>query len=931
MALVSARQADPARIARARTFKLALQLTFFVVGLVVLYIASLLAGRRPPACSPNAILSLEFAGADHVRQVYECWRDGRPSLSSTLLVDSVLFIPLYVLFLLYWCREARTTAITRHAKTIAGAATVGVLAAAVFDLAENLSLWQVDRSRGADEAAADRALAFTLPKWILVGFVAFVALQSFVRVMAYARAKPRPGIVFRARGSTAWERNTHLPHHDTEPPPNAGPPHGIGIAFSGGGIRSASFGMGALQALHETERTGPAGTLDDVRYLSGVSGGGYLVGARQLLLWDPRHRRGRPEGVGRLPEPFQRGSFEVEYVRRHGRYIADSAPEWIEAGARVLAGVLLNVGFLVALLYAIATPSGWLQRSFLFRSSRPEFEATTGMWLGVAVTLGIAAVGYVLAVLARPRTDTVGADPGSLLYRFSAIFAATGVICLALVFLLPWIAVVTSDLIGDVSSSAIATSGGLLSAAATWLGLRPPTRVWLSRLLRKKIEDQAPELDDQHTKETEGLRRKTWAAKVRLSRWLPGLLLLLTAAFILARFVARARRIGTGEPIRLPLVHLAPGSELLWWVAALVLLVLLFAFADQTSWSLHPYYKRRLATAFAMTRVGAEVVPLDYAVSTSLDEAGKNVRGPSLILGAAANLSGESAPPGRRALSYVFTPEWVGGPEIGYTTPETLRTALGSNAGDATLVAAMAISGAALASAMGRHSLGSLNSVMAAFNLRLGVWLPSPLHIDRMRTGDLPPPGLRRLTYVIRELFGAYDQYDRFLYVTDGGHVENLGLVELLRRRCKTVVCFDGSGGPDTLLEGVRLAYEELGVQIEFPAGSYAIVREGSAPADPTVPKDVSARMAATSVLVGRLHYPGLGEDLPAGTGTIVYARSVLTPRTSAEVLDHAARNARFPNDPTGDQWFDVEQFNNYVALGWEIGARAVEALEATP
>ena len=795
------------------------------------------------------------------------------------------------------------------------AATAAVVIAGLFDLAENASLWQLDRSAGSALSAADWALAFTLPKWILLAFVSFVAVQGLLRTIAFARARPQPVDVFNAFGDSAWERNTRVP-----PPTDASQAAGgVGVAFSGGGIRSAAFGMGALQALLASPRTGPAGTLDGVHWISGVSGGGYLVTARQMLL-----------RTGPDVEPFLPGSFEIEHVRRHGRYIADSALEWIEAGARLVAGVALNVGFLVALLYVIAQPSGWLQRTLLFRTASADVHVSMGMWLAPALAGCIAGFLYILGVLSRPRSDATGSEFGSRAYKLAAVFAATALIAFALVFLLPWVAVLTTKLVRllQVSSATIAASGGTLSAIATWLGVRPPTKSTLSRLLSKRSDDEAYMTPDE-TKKTESLKRRTWAAKLRLSRWLPGLLLVLTALFVLARFVARARRVGPG--IRFHAFGAAWSSEMLFWLGALALLLLLFLFADQTSWSLHPYYKRRLATAFAMMRLrGGEVGKHPYREATLLDEMGDAPRGPRLILGAAANLTGESAPPGRRALAYVFTSDWIGGPEIGYTTPASMRAALGPrNASDVTLVAAMAISGAAVASAMGRHNLGSLNAVLATFNLRLGVWLPSPRYLEHVGVGDAPSPGIRPLTLVLREVFGSYDKQDRFLYVTDGGHVENLGLVELLRRRCETVFCFDGSGGPSTLVEGISLAYEELGVEIEFPDG-YLQVREGSAAPDPTIAKDVAARLAATSALVGTIRYPHLADDLPASTGTIVYARSVLTRATGAEILEHAARNPRFPNDPTGDQWFDVEQFNNYVALGREIGEAAVGALEGT-
>jgi len=46
----------------------------------------------------------------------------------------------------------------------------------------------------------------------------------------------------------------------------------VGLAFSGGGIRSATFGLGVLEGLKSL------GLLEQVHYLSTVSGGGYIGG-----------------------------------------------------------------------------------------------------------------------------------------------------------------------------------------------------------------------------------------------------------------------------------------------------------------------------------------------------------------------------------------------------------------------------------------------------------------------------------------------------------------------------------------------------------------------------------------------------------------------------------------------------------------------------
>ena len=50
---------------------------------------------------------------------------------------------------------------------------------------------------------------------------------------------------------------------------------------------------------------------------------------------------------------------------------------------------------------------------------------------------------------------------------------------------------------------------------------------------------------------------------------------------------------------------------------------------------------------------------------------------------------------------------------------------------------------------------------------------------------------------------------------------------------------------------------------------------------------------------------------LAASTGFFVYSRAVLTPHTDPVILEYASRNELFPNDPTTDQWFDVEQFRS--------------------
>jgi hypothetical protein len=137
---------------------------------------------------------------------------------------------------------------------------------------------------------------------------------------------------------------------------------------------------------------------------------------------------------------------------------------------------------------------------------------------------------------------------------------------------------------------------------------------------------------------------------------------------------------------------------------------------------------------------------------------------------------------------------------------------------------------------------------LALSNVRLGTWLPNPAFLAELgrpgaswRTPRLP--NARRLPDQLREIIGAYPAEGRMLLCTDGGHWENLGLVELLRHRCRTVYCIDASGDAPpfatTLAQAITLAYEELGVRITLRDPSALV--PGSA--DPLSPPEVLERL----------------------------------------------------------------------------------------
>jgi hypothetical protein len=193
-------------------------------------------------------------------------------------------------------------------------------------------------------------------------------------------------------------------------------------------------------------------------------------------------------------------------------------------------------------------------------------------------------------------------------------------------------------------------------------------------------------------------------------------------------------------------------------------------------------------------------------------------------------------------------------------------------------------------------------------------------------------PKLRRLSYLLREIGGSYPCSDRLLFVTDGGHYENLGLVELLRRRCTDIVCIDASGDAPpvagALADALSLAYDELGVRITLD-DEWALVPGSGTPLEPgEALTELNGRLARRAVITGTVTYPAeSGLPTTARTGRIVVAKALLTPELPYDVLAYAARHPVFPHDSTSDQWFDHGQFSGYSALGRELGRVVEETL----
>lgn len=355
---------------------------------------------------------------------------------------------------------------------------------------------------------------------------------------------------------------------------------------------------------------------------------------------------------------------------------------------------------------------------------------------------------------------------------------------------------------------------------------------------------------------------------------------------------------------------------------------------DVNKFSLSMMYRNRLVRAY-LGASNAERNPNpftgfderdDLHLASLLGNAGI-IQRPYPIINTALNLVNgkELAWQTRKAAGFAFTPAFCGfelpsmaaagsaqakheaergcfRPTAGYGEDERAK---GDEEGSVKLGMAVSVSGAAVSPNMGYHSSPALSFLMTLFNVRLGRWFANPRRNSWARSA--PKFGIR---YLIAELFGLSDADARFVYLSDGGHFENLGIYELVRRRCRLIVVIDASA------DG-QLDFEDLGNAIRKCATDLHI--EINIDARQIVPKQPDEFSKAHCV-VGDILYKCTDEN--AENGTLLYVKPSLIDSEYAEILNYHKAHRDFPHQSTADQWFDETQFESYRSLGYRIGMR---------
>jgi hypothetical protein len=160
-----------------------------------------------------------------------------------------------------------------------------------------------------------------------------------------------------------------------------------------------------------------------------------------------------------------------------------------------------------------------------------------------------------------------------------------------------------------------------------------------------------------------------------------------------------------------------------------------------------------------------------------------------------------------------------------------------------------------------------------------------------------------KLIRLFKELVGHTTATEKEIYLSDGGHCgDNLGIIPLLQRRVKLLLVSDSECDPDHAFDSfnssVRNAYVDEGIQIRITLDGLRTNENGLTP---------------DKFAVGRIIYPEQDRDQK---NWLVVFKNTLTGDEIAPIVNYKEKNADFPHESTGDQFFTEEQFESYRALG---------------
>ena len=279
------------------------------------------------------------------------------------------------------------------------------------------------------------------------------------------------------------------------------------------------------------------------------------------------------------------------------------------------------------------------------------------------------------------------------------------------------------------------------------------------------------------------------------------------------------------------------------------------------------------------------------------------VRRPILVVNMTLNKIGRASLAGlyRKAVSFTATSLHTGSASLGYRSSAEYGSNPARGQRGISLGTAMTISGAAASPNMGTFSSPLLTFLLTMFNARLGAWLGNPAEAQ-WRRGEPK----HSLAPFLSEMLGRTTDDSPYVYLSDGGHFENLGLYEMVLRRCRYILVIDAGCDPvftfHDLANAIRQVRIDMGVPIVFDRG----IGIGENAVD----------RATRHYAVASIQYSAI-DGRNADDGMLVYIKPAVSGDEPVDVLTYRKARPLFPHEPTADQWFDEAQFESYRALGF--------------
>lgn len=683
------------------------------------------------------------------------------------------------------------------------------------------------------------------------------------------------------------QRRKFLKRKPVAPSGNAaGEPYGttgqfdtVGLALSGGGIRSAAFCLGALQALSEHK------VIPQIDYLSTVSGGGYIGTSvsSAMSLHGGKFPFGGSEND--MSDPPALG-----HIRDHSNYLIPRGKfSLLSDLAIVVRGLVTNVllVFPVILLAAALTvylnPTRDALNSPYFRL--PFLDGRFSITIFIALA---SLVFYSAWAVYRSQFKLGKSEFGGL-----SITAGYSLLVLLAISAFCELQPVIINLMYDT-----AQNGQPLDYRdwiKSFISFATPLIATLS-LFAKRIGEMLK--TESNSSSYKSIAKKVagkvviWAVALALPViiWMVYLLFAYWGIPGVGKDQAPSWLWAIWYRLDLPVDVAFPAFAKVYGLIAIAMIIIFWLFLDPNANSLHRLYRDRLSDAFlSHARPDGSLNAYDMKLSQL-----ETSSAPYQLINAALNIQGspEANQRGRNAGFFFFGQRYSGSRSSSYQDTKTFE----AEDSALTLGTAMAISGAAISSNMGSASIGPMAPTLALLNLRLGYWLKNP-----GGTGG-------NLFYLLREMFSLLRPGGRWLYLTDGGHIDNTGLYVLLQRRCSHIIVIDAEADPhmtfSSFVKIQRYARIDLGVRINLRWDKIAATSLGARGPD-------AKPSRGPHCAVGEIFYSD------GGKGKLIYVKASLSSDENVYVRDYARRYADYPHETTGDQFFSEEQFEVYRALGF--------------